>query len=578
MNDNSPPTTIRDRLSHCLILAALVLTWSLWLFGRPYWTPDEPREAALAASMMHAAQPLPTLLGRTFAEKPPLTYWLAGASMRLFGPTPAAARAPQLLYALLGYFALLRLAKSAGLGREAGLAAAAFASSLLAFQVQIWLECDALLLAGVCLALLGLYRGLMADESAPRLRGYLLMHAGLTLAFFAKNFAGWLVPVMAFIALTTWERRWREWLRWELWAGSLLPLVCIGGWVLAVAGTSGGAENLRVLFWHNLVGRAVNVGAAAPYAYATAHRNWPGKYLVELLPDLLPWTGLAIAALLRSWQGARGDASRSLAWRLALCATLPALALLSLAATARSIYPAPTIAGFGLLIGLWLHEHTSPSRATVWALRSAALLIAIFGAVLCAVTVVLAGPPLGAPLVRLVPGIAVSGGVTLYALSWLRQRGAAPALIFSRLCVALLLLLSLGTLAPVRVLNFAQDLSRIAWEVRHSPGGGPVLLWHPDETTLAWAQLYLPAGSVVALREEDADSDAALPRQLAAGAGPVVYQLPTPSWHANTWWAYLRYGTMPAATAIPLPAPLKALHVERLIERPGGRSYVLLGP
>jgi len=83
MIENSPPTTTRERLSHCLILAALVLTWSFWLFGRPYWTPDEPREAALAASMMHAAQPLPTLLGRTFAEKPPLTYWLAGASMRM---------------------------------------------------------------------------------------------------------------------------------------------------------------------------------------------------------------------------------------------------------------------------------------------------------------------------------------------------------------------------------------------------------------------------------------------------------------------------------------------------------------
>jgi 4-amino-4-deoxy-L-arabinose transferase-like glycosyltransferase len=578
MIENSPLATIRERLSRCLILAALVLAWSFWLFGRPYWTPDEPREAALAASMMHAAQPLPTLFGRTFAEKPPLTYWLAGFSMRVFGPTPAAARAPQLLYALLGYFALLRLGRSAGLGREAGLAAAAFASCLLAFQVQIWFECDALLLSGVCLALLGLYRGLMAEESAPKLRGYLLMHAGLTLAFFAKNFAGWLVPVTAFIALTFWERRWREWLRWELWAGSVLPLLCIGGWVLAVASSSDGAENLRVLFWHNLVGRAVNVGAAAPYAYATAHRNWPGKYFIELLSDLLPWTGLAIAALLQSRKGARGDTNRRVAWRLALCATVPALVVLSLAATARSIYPAPVIAGFGLLIGLWLSEHAQPSRATAWALRSAALLIAIFGAALCAVTMVLAGPPLGAPVMRLAPGIAVSGGVTLYALYWLRQRGEAPALIFSRLCVAFLLLLSLGTLAPVTVLNFAQNLSRIASEVRQYEGTGPVLLWHPDETTLAWAQLYLAEGRVVALREEDADSDAALARQLAAGAGPVVYQMPTPAWHAATWWAYLRHDTMPVAVAVPLPARLKALHIKRLIERPGGRSYLLLGP
>ena len=72
-------------------LMAMALLWCVGLFGRNYWTPDEPREAALAASVMQQPLPLPTLNGVRFAEKPPMTYWLAGAAMRTFGAHPAAA-------------------------------------------------------------------------------------------------------------------------------------------------------------------------------------------------------------------------------------------------------------------------------------------------------------------------------------------------------------------------------------------------------------------------------------------------------------------------------------------------------
>ena len=96
-----------------------------------------------------------------------------------------------------------------------------------------------------------------------------------------------------------WERRWREFVRWELWIGALLPLALIAAWTLSIAHRADGAALLRILFWDNLVGRAVAVDAPTPYAYALAHRNTPGKYLLELLIDLLPWTALLLCALAR---------------------------------------------------------------------------------------------------------------------------------------------------------------------------------------------------------------------------------------------------------------------------------------
>jgi 4-amino-4-deoxy-L-arabinose transferase len=274
---------------------------------------------------------------------------------------------------------------------------ALFATSALLYQVQIWLDTDALLLAGVCLALAGMHAGLTATTHTSRWRAYLAMHAGLTLAFFGKNFAAWLVPVLAFLCFIAWERRWRELLRWEFWLGALLPLACIAAWVLSVAAQVDGARSLRVLFWNNLVGRVLPVAAEARYDYAGGHPNWPGRYFLELPLYLLPWTAIALYALRAAWRGARAPGAGRAAWRFALCAALPGLLLLSFAATGRSIYAAPCLIGFVLLIALWMADvaaqpeapRASPEPAARRAIAVTALLIALLALLLLAVTVAL---------------------------------------------------------------------------------------------------------------------------------------------------------------------------------------------
>src|ERR1700743_3026117 len=85
-----------------LIVLALLLCWSVGMFGRGFWTPDEPREADIAWRM--SGQPdkaVPLLAGEAFCEKPPLTYWLAAAPIKLFGNAAWSARLPNLLYAAL---------------------------------------------------------------------------------------------------------------------------------------------------------------------------------------------------------------------------------------------------------------------------------------------------------------------------------------------------------------------------------------------------------------------------------------------------------------------------------------------
>ena len=68
-----------------LVSATLLLIWCVGIFGRGYWTPDEPREADIAWRMSwQADKAVPLLAGEAFCEKPPLTYWLAAAPIRAF--------------------------------------------------------------------------------------------------------------------------------------------------------------------------------------------------------------------------------------------------------------------------------------------------------------------------------------------------------------------------------------------------------------------------------------------------------------------------------------------------------------
>lgn len=591
------------------VVVALALLWSVGLFGRVYWTPDEPREAALATSVSAHPAALPSLAGVSFAEKPPLTYWLAGASLRFLGPTPAAARVPQLCYALLGFISVVALARrllgaagAAGAARVAALAAGLqFVSGELVYQVQIWLDTDALLLAGVCVALAGMYAGLSVSAQVAanaaaarhaRLRGFLAMHVGLMLAFFGKNFAAWLVPVLAFLCFIAWERRWHELRRWEFYIGGLLPVACILLWIRAVAAEPDGTHALRILFWNNLVGRAMPVAAEAQFNYATGHPNWPGKYFVELGVDLLPWTALALAALIAAGRGASVPGPRRAAWRFALCAAFPGLIVLSFATTARSIYAAPCMVGFALLVALWAADDLRPaaggavSAGARRAISMTAMLIALLALLVLAVTVALqyTVERERAPLFLL--SAITAGAVAAWSLRLCLAPAKPVPTALLQLAVAWALLLSLGVLSLFSAMNRSQDIQSLAARVARAAGPHPVLLWSADETTLAWAQLYLPEGSWSALDAAQPEATTRLTERLRAAPQTVVVSMIVgPGWSRAAWLDYLRGSTaLSAAAAVPAAPPATAaaadpvlaasgLVVVNRVERPGGRGY-----
>ncbi len=537
---------------------------------------------------------VPLLAGEPFCEKPPLTYWLAAVPIRLFGTAAWAARLPNLLYAVIATIGVGLLARRSAGPFAGGVAAAAISTFLLSYQAMIWLATDAPLLAAVCIALLGAYAGFYATSCRERLRGYTLMHAALAIGFLSKSAAAWMVPALTVLTLVVWERRWRELMRWELYAGLLLQAVMILTWVWFVYTGTDGPAHLKVFFWNNLVGRFARVDAPSELQYAAAHRNSPGKYLIELPLYLFPWTLLVVAAARRAWverstpkgNDSKGnDADRAV--RFALASSVPALLLLSFAATARNVYLAPALPGVALLLAWWAHRlKFDRDRGDVLALRATAvvLLLAVIAAI--GALSLIAADAGGAMPARatfvMISAIGVGAGAALSIRAWRSARADVERALWSLLLAYCALLVGPASQA-YRQVDAWQDLAAIAAAIGRDASAKPLILFAPDETTRAIIDMY--ARDRVSLIPGPVDAPAILRLRTQTGAAPqslIVAQLPgSPRPDARQIIGYLEAGRdLPAPSPDPareLPWLAAArLRVAKIYALPHGRRYAVL--
>ena len=562
-------------------MLALAPLWLVGLFGRGLWTPDEPREADIAWRMSQQSdRSVPRLAGSPFLEKPPLSYWMAAAGIAAFGDSPAAARAPLLICALLTALALAALARDMGLrGGGALLAALVAGSALTLYRVSSWLAPDAALLAGNALALLGLWRGYTGAPGRAKAWGYALMHIGAATGFMAKSAPGWLVPGLVFAGLILWERRWTELRRWELYAGFLLQVLIIGPWLWTVALGVDGATALRTLFWNNIAGRFTHIDAPAALDYSSGHPNHFGKYFIELPFYLLPWTLICAAGLVRACRHCRDPSPGGTAWRFALLASVPFLVLLSLAATARDIYAAPALLGFALLAALWLQDaQAAPHRRDRAWLTGTQYLIGLIALLLIGALAVLAlaGAAPAAATLAIMAAIIAFTVTALAAARRAESRGdLQDSVVYSYGAYAAALTLSAFIAFPV--IDRGQDLRALADAVRADTQQEPLALLAPDETTLAIID-HGHAGSFTVLE----NNDPAAVRGWFEARGPrarVLVLLPGHAAGALTQWL-ARWHSMaePGNGAAGELVAGGAASLVRLYELPQGRRYALLGP
>jgi 4-amino-4-deoxy-L-arabinose transferase-like glycosyltransferase len=565
---------------------ALAPLWLVGILGRGLWTPDEPREADIAWRMsLQSDRTLPQLAGVPFLEKPPLTYWMSAASLAVFGDSARGARVPNLLYAAVAALSVVALALAMQPEVGAAVVAALVAmSALVAFRVTVWLAPDACLFAGCALALLGAWLGYRSAPGAPKARGYALMHLGAAIGFMAKSGPGWLVPALALLALIVWERRWQELRRWELYAGFAIQAILIGPWLIAVLRAPNAGHNLNALFWHNIVGRFTRVASPAALDYTSGHHNSPGKYLLELPLYLLPWTLVVAAALWRSWPHVRHGAAGATAWRFALCASLPFLAVLSVAATARDVYAAPSLLGFGLLAGLWAHDaQQSPGRFDRLALRLSRYLTSLIAWMLAGALAVFAAAGSARRVTCAAIALVLLAAVHLALLCAARaERSGQLQRSFGWIYGGYVAALCLAAVMVLPIIDRWQDLPALARRIHTDTAHEPLALLDPDETTIAMLDHGLGTRFTVLSTPADAGNAAQVVDHWFHTAGPgarVLVLLPghAPGALSHRLERFVRRAAAGDGAAGALTAAGAAVIVQRY-ELPQGRRYALLGP
>jgi 4-amino-4-deoxy-L-arabinose transferase-like glycosyltransferase len=398
-----------------------------------------------------------------------------------------------------------------------------------------------------------------------------------------------MVPALALMTLVVWERRWRELWRWELYVGLMIQAVLVLAWVGFVYVGVDGPAHLKVFFWNNLAGRFAHVDAPEELQYAAAHRNTPGKYLLELPAYLWPWTLLVIAAVRRAWGQRRAPVERLRLVRFSFAVFVPTLAVLSIAATARNIYLAPALPGLALLLGWWVRELlVTHDGWDARALYGTAVML-LCGVVVAAVTVVVVAADSWDVAEARDAFVAVSvGGLLAGAMLAMSAWRAVRRGLLVRGLIGLLLAycaLLIGPASQVyRRVDAWQDLASIGRALGRDAGDRPLVLFAPDETTRAIVDMYTrPSVGLIPAPMTPASVDGLRMQLSRAPNSVVVTQLPgrgdSPSLRdLARRWGVGRLIPAPAADTDQPPVWAKGLQL-RIAYRyalPNGRRYALL--
>jgi|GEM_PF-688809 len=352
INQNITSTQLSRPIWPGLIVALIIAVSLSGIMDHDLWTPDEPREAAIALGMIqHGNLIVPELAGQPFVEKPPLFYITASLFLRSLGPFLGNTAALRLVSACFGLFTLFftYLIGRIYFDRQKALIAAGILATMIGFvHVTHWLLVDNALMFFITATVWALAKAYENNRFS-----YLPL-AGI-LAAFAFLSKGMIGPLIIFIA---WLGIFLPWLKQNGWqtclskinisfcafhsAGAIIAIIISTVWITAFA-LKGDPELFREWWWTNHFGRFT--GTANQLGHIS-----PWYYYFSVLPVyLLPWIAPFIAAIIFFLiKIFRGEPMPNGA-RLFIFWVLGAFLLLSLSATKRDIYLSALLPACALL-------------------------------------------------------------------------------------------------------------------------------------------------------------------------------------------------------------------------------------
>ncbi len=398
--------------------------WPLWLaaagiamllagLALPLTDGDSALYATIARDALRSGEWVTfTFRGGQVFDKPPLTIWLLGLSMALFGTAEWAVRFWHLVLALATALATFHLARLAFPPRQSLIAAVVLLTSGQFFYQSLVPQQDVPLTLFVTLAI---YWYLRWERAA---RGWLAALAGVSVALAAlsKGLIGVVLVGLILAAHVVLDRpRWPRGAVRDVAIGIAAFLLVAAPWFV-VAGLRQGRPFIETFFLGGAlgIGRFFHPGLATPSAVP----GWTSylAYLIYLPLGILPWTGWLWPALR---EGLRARRETAPVVRICAVWVVAVVLFLTISPGDKVIrFLLPVFPAAAVLVGSVLGDDHWTKTAGRTSLALGGLLIAVLAWV--------SRQPLPAdavPYLPLVQGFLIPSAGALVGGGWLSLRG-----------------------------------------------------------------------------------------------------------------------------------------------------------
>jgi 4-amino-4-deoxy-L-arabinose transferase len=266
-----------------LLIVGFLVIYLLPLGVRPMVIPDETRYAETPREMIATGDwVVPRLDGFHYFEKPVLGDWLNAVSMSLFGENAFAVRLPSALAVGISALLIFFLVNSfTGQWRQALLASAAFLTCFEVFGVGTFCVLDSVFSMLITATLVFFFFAWQGSVSSSGKNVFLVL-SGVScgLAFLAKGFLAFALPVMVLCPFLVLQREWKNLLRiWWLPLASAILVVL--PWCLAIQIKE--ADFWSFFFWHEHIRRFLS-----PMSGQHHRPFW--FFIPVMLAGALPWS------------------------------------------------------------------------------------------------------------------------------------------------------------------------------------------------------------------------------------------------------------------------------------------------
>lgn len=345
------------RYTHVLLLGAIGLFAFCQQLNLSLFEGTEGLYAHITRDMLRANQFFHlTYLGEHYFYKPPLYFWLLGASTGLFGDNEVALRLPGALFSL-GTMALTYQLGKALFSREAGFGAAFVVATTYVF---LWygprVLLDSSLTFFITLALLAWVRPYFLGSSPW---WYVASFLAMALGTMIKGLHAFALPALLIVAFSLVQRDFRIFKERACGIGLALFVAVVASYSLILGDEFAGGAHFDV--WRGIV-RVFGLSSEAVGQYTGSRPiHW---YLSIMWFDFSPWCALIPSSMLLLFS--QRPFRRHPREFFVLLWVVGFLVAFSLAQGKREPYLMPIVPGLGLMIGYFYHQvwsSSEPNRA-----------------------------------------------------------------------------------------------------------------------------------------------------------------------------------------------------------------------